>query len=194
MGTRAQNKAETRQTLEQVALRLFAERGFSGVTVDDIAAAAGVSRRTYFRYFDTKEAVVFAQHNDRVERFERLLADRRGDEDRMETVRRACLGMAHYIQEHRTEWFAQQTVIVTSRTLISYDIAVEIRWENAIAATLGDVNGASEDVRRRARLLSGATLGMIRAILRDWFDDNGQSDLVAAGRRAFRVVTLKEST
>jgi AcrR family transcriptional regulator len=54
-GRRDRKKNETRQALREAAHRLFAEKGFSGTTIDDIAEAADVSRRTFFRYYDSKE-------------------------------------------------------------------------------------------------------------------------------------------
>lgn len=51
--------ATSRAELEQVALDLFAERGFEATTVDDIAAAAGIGRRTFFRYYSSKNDVVW---------------------------------------------------------------------------------------------------------------------------------------
>jgi AcrR family transcriptional regulator len=54
-GRRDRKKNETRQALRDAAHRLFAEKGFSQTTIDDIAAAADVSRRTFFRYYDSKD-------------------------------------------------------------------------------------------------------------------------------------------
>jgi AcrR family transcriptional regulator len=58
-GLRERKKARTRAELQRHALRLFRDRGYAATTVDDIAAAAEVSRSTFFRYFPTKEEVVF---------------------------------------------------------------------------------------------------------------------------------------
>ncbi|WP_328317397.1 TetR family transcriptional regulator [Streptomyces sp. NBC_00388] len=63
-GLREQKKAATRLALQRAALRMFEENGFAGTTVRDIAAAAGVTERTFFRYFPSKEDLVFGEIAD----------------------------------------------------------------------------------------------------------------------------------
>src|SRR6202011_1999624 len=63
-GLRARKRQQTRERLTRAAMALFLERGFEATTLDDIAAAADVSRRSFFHYFESKEDVVFAWHEE----------------------------------------------------------------------------------------------------------------------------------
>jgi AcrR family transcriptional regulator len=63
-GLRDRKKNETRQALRDAAHRLFAEKGFSQTTIDDIAEAADVSRRTFFRYYDSKDDLLRSDVSD----------------------------------------------------------------------------------------------------------------------------------
>jgi AcrR family transcriptional regulator len=85
---RERKKLETRQALERAALRLFGERGYEQTTVEDIAEAADVAVRTFFRYFSSKQDVLFGEVvTDRVVRLRTELAARPRDEDPLESIR-----------------------------------------------------------------------------------------------------------
>jgi len=73
---RERKKRETWRLIHATALRLMTERGFDAVSIDDIVAAAGISRRTFFNYFAGKESVVFDPDPDDPALWARLMADR----------------------------------------------------------------------------------------------------------------------
>ena len=80
-------RADTRARIEQAALELFRLKGFEQVTIDDVAAAAGTSRRTFFRCFATKADAVWGDFGAHVARLEGLLA---GPDDGLPVLERVC--------------------------------------------------------------------------------------------------------
>ena len=68
-GTRERKRRETHRKLTEKGLTLFAQKGFEGTTLDDIASAAGIARRTFFHYFSSKEEIILAWQNGLPESF-----------------------------------------------------------------------------------------------------------------------------
>ncbi|MCY0943250.1 TetR/AcrR family transcriptional regulator [Streptomyces antarcticus] len=85
-GLRERKKEQTRRALRACAAALFAERGFAGTTVTDIAAAANVSERTFFRYFESKESLLLPDSAALFAFVEAALTVRPLDEDPLEAV------------------------------------------------------------------------------------------------------------
>jgi mycofactocin system transcriptional regulator len=74
MAVVARPREETRTRVERAALDLFTHRGFENVTTDEVADSAGISRRTFFRYYATKADAVWGDFAGHVARLEGLLA------------------------------------------------------------------------------------------------------------------------
>jgi len=88
LNRREEHKRVTRAALEEAALALFARDGYEQTTVEGIAAEAGVSVRTFFRYFSGKRHVLFGDVAfERITRLRRLLSARPSHEDPLESVR-----------------------------------------------------------------------------------------------------------
>src|SRR5437879_2395061 len=87
LGRRDRKRLETRNILVAVALKLFAERGFDAVTVNDIADRADVDPSTFYRHFATKEAVIFADLDDRTGRIGDAISAQPVDRPLLETLR-----------------------------------------------------------------------------------------------------------
>src|SRR5664280_2079930 len=93
-GLRERNKLRRREQITEAALRLFAERGFDGATIDEIAAAADVSRRTFFRYFARKEDVILDWKRRTADELREALAARPASETPLDAVHRALATVA----------------------------------------------------------------------------------------------------
>ena len=89
---RERKKRETWRLVHAAALRLMTERGFDAVSIDDIVAAAGISRRTFFNYFAGKESVVFDPDPDDPALWSSLLVERPPDEPLWSSLREVLLG------------------------------------------------------------------------------------------------------
>ena len=88
-GLRERKKGRTRDAIRDAAHDLFVERGYPGTTVDDIAAAADVSPRTFFRYFANKEEVLFSRFDETLDLLREFLDQRPAGESVGEALRAA---------------------------------------------------------------------------------------------------------
>ena len=91
---RARRRAKLSDEIEAAALQLFAAHGFRSVTVDEIAAAADISTRTFFRYFATKEEVVLGDLVNRIDEVVRTLGSRPAEERTIDALRHSLSGVA----------------------------------------------------------------------------------------------------
>jgi len=179
-GLRERKKAQTRQELRAGAARLFADQGFAGTTVADIAAAANVSERTFFRYFDSKEALLLPDGAELFARIETELAARPPQEEPLEAVCAALLAAAGPLTGAGTA-AATAAVMVPSqgrsrprpgtpaaapvavdRVLHAFD-GFEERLTLLVAARLPE---RTPDRDLHAAVLACACLSTVRAILR----------------------------
>jgi len=187
---RERKKQRTRDAIIQAAELLFSERGFDKTTVDQIAVAADVSRRTFFRYFPSKEMVMFPHQDTYLARFRNLLAQGGENESPVDALRRACLAMANAYQQSREEHLKQQRIIQASRTLIARGNELDTIWEQAIAEELIRRMGSTRTAQRRACLVAGAMLGAIQAALQEWYAGECREDLADIGREALAILAF----
>ncbi|MCB9646907.1 MAG: TetR family transcriptional regulator [Deltaproteobacteria bacterium] len=178
---RAKNKLKKREALVEAAMALFEANGFEATTVDQIADAAEVSRRTFFRYFPCKEAVVFSDGEERLAAFRALLAQ--PGPTPAARVRRACLAVAQAFAEDREVMLRRRKLMDASPALTAYDHEQDLGWEAAIADVLRD-GARGEAGRRRAEVWAGAIMGAVRATMRAWYAGGAKGDLVRIGAEA----------
>jgi AcrR family transcriptional regulator len=111
------HKNRTRRALQQAALKLFAVNGYDATTAEEIAEKAGVSARTFFRYFPTKESVLFVGERAWVESFARVY---RGQQDSLRDVDAICatlIELAAEVPRGRASLRMYRRAVASSATL-----------------------------------------------------------------------------
>src|SRR5262249_26133145 len=108
------------------------EQGFEATTVDQIATAAGVSRRTFFRYFESKSDVLWSEFDSEVETIRGLLARTRDDLPVMAAVRQAVLAANHYRAEDVPELRMRMSLLSSLPELVASAAIHYDAWERAV--------------------------------------------------------------
>ncbi len=176
-GLRERKKERTRQALAGSALRQFAERGFDHVTVEEIADDCDISPRTFFRYFASKEDVLFADSDARQGRLLDSLAAQPADFSALQTLQAAVLDVATEYELHRDEMVARRDLISSTPSLQARAIERYQGWEGELIGGLrraGRVEGMSD---LELRLTVAAATTALRVAVELWIDDPTAGDL-----------------
>jgi len=166
--------------LEGIALQLFAEQGFDNVTVEDIATAAAISSRTFYRYFPTKDDVLQVQIIRRAERLRDALSARHASEAPIESLREALASeIAAEDPARLRRWI---DVVASSGHAVRVVIGgIQLNTQRVIAEFFAARLGAAPDAYA-ATVLAAAAQGVIQAAHTQWYLTGGDlATLIADG-------------
>jgi AcrR family transcriptional regulator len=186
IGLRERKKARTREALKDAAIALFTRQGFDGTTVEEIAEACEVSPRTFFRYFPTKEDVLFADADTRRDTLLAVLADRPADESPFVALEAAMRALALEYRHDRAELVARSRVVEGSPQLQVYKAEHQHGWEAAVVDALEQRPVVGVPVpREELQLLTALATAAMRVSLDVWIADASGPDLDVLLDRAF---------
>src|SRR5258707_9659921 len=106
-----QRRRSTHEALRRAALASFASKGFANATVTELAREAGVTERTFFRHFPTKEAVLFEDYDTQLEWLAEALARRPASESLFEAVLASVVSFPHDLEVVRQAALARAELI-----------------------------------------------------------------------------------
>ena len=133
--------------MARAALDLFARQGYDETTVDQIAAAVGVSRRTFFRYYDSKREVVWGEFDAELVRLRRRLEERPDDEPMMDVLRRAVMATNRFGAGELDELRIRIGLTSTVPTLVAHSAVRYAEWCDVVAGFVaGRIGGSPEDL------------------------------------------------
>ena len=187
-GLRERRKALTAAELEAAAFRLFGERGFDAVTVDDIAAEADVSRRTFFRYFASKEDVLLADHFVQLARLREAMAARPPDEPIVTALRNALLSMADDFEDRKEMIILRGQLMRDTPSLQARSLVHQKLWEDAMQELVAERLGVDPVTDLRPGVVSAATLAAMRVAFTNWLTSGCDGDLIAMTAEALDLL------
>lgn len=180
-GLRARKRTETAQRISAAALRLFATHGIEATTVDAIAAAAGISRRTFFHYFAAKDDILLSLHKGMGEQLADALADRNPGDTPLQAVRAAALRVvAAYPLD---ELIVIDRLMRSSPAVQAGKQASYAREETVLLDALERLWPNEDPVA--LQVLAMLAIGVGRRSLDAWSGDGGSAPLADYVTRAF---------
>lgn len=188
---RGGRRQEVRGSIAFAALDLFADQGFEATTVDRIAEHAGVGRRTFFRYFRSKEDAVFPGHDERLADVVERLRNAPRDADPLQVLTEiAALVLDMYVAQPRISLkrfqLTRQVDALRDKEIASID-----RYQRVFARYLRECFGGDEGGELRAAMAAAAVVAAHNQVLRGWLRGGGHGDPHAQLAAAMSVVRAK---
>ncbi|MBX7432078.1 mycofactocin system transcriptional regulator [Mycobacterium sp. Y57] len=167
--------------ISDVAIDLFMAQGFDDVSVDDVAAAAGIARRTLFRYYPSKNALPWGDFDAHLEHMRTLLADLDPTVPIRDALRTALLAFNEFDDTDRHR--ERMRLILETETLQAYSMTMYAGWRGVVATFVASrLGGSSRDLV--AQTVAWTMLGVALAAYEHWLADESVS-LHAALEAAF---------
>jgi len=184
---RQRKKNATRDRIRSAALRLFSEQGYDATTVEQIAAAAGVSHMTFFRYYPAKEDVALSDSYDPL--LAGLLGQTPAAWPLIDRVRAALVqGLRQIYDANRDTLLAQNKLIIATPALRERLWASQVDTQQlilqALAARQDDPYPSFEDRVTVAACLAAATTAVLT-----WVENGGTPELPDLVEQAFDTLT-----
>jgi AcrR family transcriptional regulator len=169
-------RRSTHEALRRVALTQFASRGFGNVTVTQLAAEAGVTERTFFRHFPSKEAVLFQDYDTHLEWLAEALVQRPASESLFDAVLASVESFPHDVEVVRQAAIARSTLISAER-VAAYLRVVQSSFAEVLTDFIKTRYAGVPDLDLVAEV-AGATLAAALVVaVQKWGDDGCSADL-----------------
>lgn len=180
-------RSTTWDHISNVAIDLFAARGFDEVSVDDVAEAAGIARRTLFRYYPSKNALPWGEFDAHLDHLRDLLADFEPDIAVRDALRTALLAFNTFDDAETARHRQRMRVILETAELQAYSMTMYAGWRAVVAEFVaGRLGNKATDLVPQT--VAWTMLGVALSAYEHWLEDESVSLAQALGD-AFDVVS-----
>ena len=189
-GLRERKRQQTRERLTRAAMALFLDRGFEATTLDDIAAAAEVSRRSFFHYFASKEDVVFAWHEESMAALIAAVAARPAGEAMLAAAENAIAAIARQLEPGEAIAMARLkhgNPALQARDQVKYE-KLERALADALIKRAGHKSADHKSDKLQARLVAMIATGTLRIGGELWAAEGAREKPEALAKRIFAAI------
>ena len=169
--------AQTRAEIVDAALELFTDQGFDATSMEQVAEAARVSRRTIYRYFPTKDDLVFESPRKWLGVLNQTLDTRRADEATRDVLRRALRDVARFIESDRDTVLAGFSILIASPSLMARHGRSDAEWSARYIELIGPDVADQPDGALLATTAAMALVAATNALIAVWAAGQPNSDL-----------------
>src|SRR5215472_1898601 len=196
-GLRQRKRRQTRAALSRAAIRLSIQRGWETVTVDEIAAAANVSPRTFRNYFSTKAEAVAAGHLERMLRIADELRARPADEPLWTAITNAV--SAQFESPERTRkggavpdasrWMERIRFLLTEPAIHAEVLRASASAQGELAKAIAERTGARRANELHPQVAAAVVVAVVGLVVERWLRDGPSGSVLPLMRKAFDLVT-----
>lgn len=180
-------RSTTPDHISNVAIDLFSARGFDEVSVDDVAEASGIARRTLFRYYPSKNALPWGDFDAHLAHMRDLLEHLNPDVPINEALRTALLAFNSFDEQETARHRQRMRVILQTAALQAYSMTMYAGWRAVVAAFVAKrLGGKAEDLVPQT--VAWTMLGVALSAYEHWLADESVSLAQALGQ-AFDTVS-----
>jgi AcrR family transcriptional regulator len=188
-GLRERKKQETRVALSWAAIRLTVERGFDNVRVEDIAAEAGVSPRTFNNYFASKGEAIAARQLERARVISEELRNRPADEPLWEAITNAAMARFALGEEHGgsadRQWVEGVRLMVAEPALQGEFLKANAAAEAEFVTVIAERTGTDPATDLYPKLVAGAVTAAVAVCVEHWLRTEPPGSVADLLREAF---------
>lgn len=181
---RQRRHRQTRSDIVERAFELFADRGYDTVTMEEIATAAGVSRSTAYRRFATKEMIVLEVARRWIDAFDDSAETVSPDADLLSAIETCCEAVAAHIDDNLDLAMAAYRLLEATPSLQVSGVATPA-WSQRMAALVERYGSFDAETNK---IIGGAYLGGIDAVMFHWAASANRSSVLEATRRMLVVM------
>jgi len=190
LSRRDRKKKKTQEALEATAWRLFQRKGYDQTTIEDITEAVDVSTRTFFRYFDSKEAVLFGDWRSNLPIVYEIIMSRPPEEPPFEALYEASKELVELYMAERSKVLMRKKLAATSKYIGDYERNVIFAaLEETVTKALAKRLDADPETDLRPSLYASVAVSAFYAAKLVWLANDGQVSLQDLIDQAYEYLT-----